>query len=303
MQKLLDFIKKYNIGKCLLPETCWFRVFEIAKLLRTNNVKCYAIPNIEIVRKDEIYKHRYFHKILCNNYLAKDLFNKYGLHNTEYIGYGIKEKLIHMNPTKEDSTIKFLFIGGMNAFSRKKILNVCEGFSLATEKHKNITLTCTVQRTNLLEVEDIQKLDNYKNHPQINVIEEHLSYSDIIQLYYDHHIFFQCSRSEGLGINFYEACATGTPVITLNAPPHNEIILEGINGWIVECFPKPFTDNNDALFDASHFDPVNLASKLDTIISDFHNQYSNTIRNLMIDYNDRLDIVNFGEKFIKSIST
>ena len=45
--ELNDFIIENNIGKCLIPETCWFRIFEIAKYMRDQNVKCYAIPNIE----------------------------------------------------------------------------------------------------------------------------------------------------------------------------------------------------------------------------------------------------------------
>jgi hypothetical protein len=60
---LAEFIKKNNIGKCIIPETCWYRIFQMAKLMRDNNVNCYAIPNIEIVRKDEIVKHKYFYKI------------------------------------------------------------------------------------------------------------------------------------------------------------------------------------------------------------------------------------------------
>ena len=55
--EIMNFVIKCNIGKCLIPETCWFRIFEIARLLNESNVKCYAIPNIEIVRKDELYKH------------------------------------------------------------------------------------------------------------------------------------------------------------------------------------------------------------------------------------------------------
>jgi hypothetical protein len=34
-------------------------------------VRTYGVPNIEIVRRDEIYKHNYFYKILANNYLCE----------------------------------------------------------------------------------------------------------------------------------------------------------------------------------------------------------------------------------------
>lgn len=295
--EILNFIKKYNIGKCLLPETCWFRVFEVAKLLHNNSVKCYAIPNIEIVRKDEIFKHRYFHKILCNNMLCKNIFNKYGLLKTEYIGYGIDG--INFQFKQISNEVKFLFIGGMNAFSRKHILDICEGFVMAAEKVENIKLTCTIQKTNLLEENDRNRINEYIDHPNINIIQDHLKYSDIINLYHTHDISIQVSKHEGLGLGFYEGCATGTPIITLDTPPHNEIIKDNVNGWIIPCYYKKMTDNTDPIFDSAYFNPAVLASKIIHIVK--KNLHININKSLMIDYSNRLDIESFIRRFLDSI--
>ena len=100
------------------------------------NIKTYAIPNIEIVRRTEIYKHNYFYKILNNNYLCKRLLSHLSPPNV-YIGYGIQN--IQLQEKKFiDSTIKYLFIGGMNAFSRKHVLEVCEGFVIAYKYYGKI---------------------------------------------------------------------------------------------------------------------------------------------------------------------
>lgn len=300
--ELIEFINKYNIGKCLLPETCWFRVFEVARLLRNHYVKCYAIPNIEIVRRDEIYKHTYFHKILCNNYLCQNIFNEHGNYNTEYIGYGMPNSNIFMKTKKiENNFVKFLFIGGMNAFSRKHILNICKSFATAYEQNKNMQLTCTIQRTNLLEVDDVDKINNYKDHPGINVIDKHITYKDILNLYYDNHVSIQVSKHEGLGIGFYESIYTGTPIITLNTAPHNEIVLDNINGWIIPCYYKPMTDNKDPIFDSAYFNHTVLSKKILHICSNTENIY-NIIDNLKNDFNKRLNYNNFAERFIKSIN-
>lgn len=299
--EILDFIKKYNIGKCLIPETCWFRIFEIAKLLRNNNVKCYAIPNIEIVRKDEIVKHKYFYKILCNNKLCEDIFNLYNINTTEYIGYGIINDKISFKQKLLSNKIKFLFIGGMNAFSRKHILEICEGFTMAYNENENIHLTCTIQKTNVLETDDITKLENFLNHPGITFIQEHLKYEDIIELYYKNDISIQVSKHEGLGLGFYEALSTGTPIITLDTPPHNEIIKDGINGWIIECYYKEMTDNNNSFIKSAYFNPKILCNKILEINSNKENlQYM--FRNLIMDYSKRLSYNVFVEKFINSIN-
>lgn len=297
--ELIEFINKYNIGKFIIPETCWYRVFEIAKLLRSLDVKCYAVPNIEIVRRDEIYKHSYFYKILCNNHLCENLLNKHNLMQTEYIGYGIFDDKIIPKTKNIANIIKFLFIGGMNAFSRKHILEICEGFSLAYSENSNIQLTCTIQKTNLLEIEDQYKIKQYLNHPGITFIQEHLSYDKIIDLYYDSHISIQLSKHEGLGLGFYEALSTGTPVITLDVPPHNEIIINDVNGWLIPAYYKKMLDNPNSLIESAYFDPLYLKNKIiDISRIDLQPIYNSVIK----DYNTRLNVEIFKQKFINSFN-
>ena len=303
--EIINFIKKYNIGKCLIPETCWFRVFEIAKLLKEHDVKCYGIPNIEIVRKDEIFKHRFFHKLLCNNNLCKQIFNDYGITNTKYIGYGLSGNEVEYNAKdlNVENNIKFLFIGGMNAFSRKHILEICEGFVIAYNKCKNISLTCTIQKTNLLEIETQNELKKYTNHPAINFIKTHMSYKEIIDLYHKNHISIQVSKHEGLGLGFYESLCTGTPIITLDTPPHNEIVKNDINGWTIPCYYKKMTDNKDPLFDSAYFKPDILADKIVNIAeNNFLEKYGEMSQKLIIDFTDRLHITQFKNRFLNSIN-
>lgn len=301
--EIINFVIKNNIGKCILPETCWSRVFEIAKLLRDLDVKCYAVPMIEIVRKDEISKHNYFYKILCSNYLCVNIFGNYGILKTQYVGYGINDPLIKMNPTvfKKNDIIKFLFIGGMNAFSRKQILNICESFFILNKTYKSFSLTCTIQKINLLESEDKENILKYFNHPCFTFIDEHLTYEQIINLYYEHHISIQVSKHEGLGLGFYEALSTGTPIITLNVPPHNEIVIDNVNGWTIESFFKKMEDNKDGLIGSAYFDPQVLSQKLSDIVSDFYDTYNNIIAKLINDHNNRLNNNNFKQKLYNSI--
>tara|TARA_Y100000591_G_C21518865_1_gene538311 strand:- start:98 stop:700 length:603 start_codon:yes stop_codon:yes gene_type:complete len=73
------------------------------------------------------------------------------------------------------------------------------------------------------------------NKPFITLKQEHLSYSNILNMYNENHISIQISKHEGLGLGFFESCYMNTPVITLNAPPHNEIIHHNKNGWLLSC--------------------------------------------------------------------
>jgi glycosyltransferase involved in cell wall biosynthesis len=296
--EIINFINNFNIGKCIIPETCWFRIFEIANLLNNNNVKCYAIPNIEIVRKDEFFKHDVFEKIICNNLLCKNIFNKYNINKTEYIGYGLTG--IEMKPKNIVDATRFLFIGGMNAFSRKQILQTCESFTKAYDINNNITLTCTIQKTNDLEINDVNLINKYFDHPAIKFIQSHLKYSDIIDLYYNHDVTIQVSKHEGLGIGFYESLYTGTPVITLNTPPHNEIIIDNVNGWLVECSYKKMTDNPNSFIESAYFEMDNLTNKI-LFVSD-KNNYTKVMLQIKHDLMTRLNFNDFSKKFINSIA-
>jgi 1,2-diacylglycerol 3-alpha-glucosyltransferase len=45
------------------------------------------------------------------------------------------------------------------------------------------------------------------------------------------------SRWEGLGLPLYEAIAVGMPSITNDSPPMNEVVLDGVNGIVVDSVP------------------------------------------------------------------
>jgi glycosyltransferase involved in cell wall biosynthesis len=45
------------------------------------------------------------------------------------------------------------------------------------------------------------------------------------------------SRWEGLGLPLYEAIAVGMPSITNDSPPMNEVVIDGVNGIVVDSVP------------------------------------------------------------------
>lgn len=97
-QEIIEFIRKFKVGKVVFPETCWFRVFEMANLLKKLGVKVFAVPNIEIVRRDEIAKHRHFYRILCNSRFCEKVFVDNGFKNTNYIGYSQGNSALPLPP-------------------------------------------------------------------------------------------------------------------------------------------------------------------------------------------------------------
>ena len=119
-------------------------------------------------------------------------------------------------------------------------------------------------------------------------------------MYYTHHVMVQVSKHEGLGLGFYEAISTGTPVLTLDTPPHNEIIKDKINGWVIECFHQKMLDNKDPLFDSAYFEPEIFAKKILEITPE---SYVEIINSLKKDYEERLGLNIFTQRFLEAIQT
>ena len=66
------------------------------------------------------------------------------------------------------------------------------------------------------------------------------------------------SRWEGLGLPLYEAVAFGIPSITNDAPPMNEIVLDGVNGICVRSVPWGTAGSGIPAFDPD-FDELTAA--------------------------------------------
>jgi hypothetical protein len=279
-EEIYNFVEKYKIRNMIIPETCWDRIFEIAKLLNKINIKTFAIPNIEIVRKDELYKHKYFDHIIANNHLCEKIFINHGFNNIQYLGYAPYTTPINVDTDNSNNSnnsnntttnnvnnsvnnmdnnkvecIKFIMIGGFNAFSRKQCKEICESFM--NIKNNNWKLTITI----------LKNMEVNISHPNINIIIDHLSFDELTKLYKSHDIAIQVSKQEGLGLGFYDAIYNGLPVITLDTPPHNEIITDDI-GWKIPCYYKPITDNNDALIEAAYFNNDDLTNLVEKIIQE-----------------------------------
>lgn len=291
-KEIIDFVHGFNITHCIFPETCWNRVFEIALLLKSLRVKCFAVPNIEIVRRDELYKHTYFHKVLCNNQLCLEYFQNIPGIKSEYIGYGIVYPLRPLKPKLNNNVIQFCCFGGLNALSRKQIIKVCKAFIISQEECKNIRLIVTSQKK-----EKPSELDKMKGLEGITIIEEHLPYKKILEILKYSHVSIQVSKQEGLGLGFYESIFAHTPVISLNTQPHNEIIKHDINGWLIDCFYENNHENDSSMVEEANFKEHNLA-KVITQIAQNPDTLNDIQDCLETDYNQRLSGDIFKKKFL-----
>jgi glycosyltransferase involved in cell wall biosynthesis len=100
---------------------------------------------------------------------------------------------------------------------------------------------------------------------------------------------------EGLGLGFYESIYCGTPVLTLNWTPNNEIIANNVNGWLIDCDYGIIYDNNCPLINKAIVDKNNLKKGIINILENEENSI-NIINNCI---NNRDKIYNKNKKIFE----
>jgi FkbM family methyltransferase len=259
--ELSQFILTNNIHTLLVPEVCWQPNWERLFAIRISKLKICTIPMIEIVIRDEVQNHNRLTSTLFCTRLSEHALTANGVRNGAFLGFGIGRPLPPARlQAKRDrlaarGKIRFLHIAGHNPRTRKNTPQVMEAFAHALALRSDIELTVT-------SMDPLASYYPYELPAGITVIDRSLGREEIADLYEDHDVSIQVSSHEGLGLGFYESIARGTPVVSLDAPPHNEIVLEGETGWLIPAFATAMPDNDRAIVSAWRFDTAALTERI-----------------------------------------
>jgi FkbM family methyltransferase len=261
--ELCQFILINNIRTLIVPEVCWKpnweRLFAIKS--RVPDLLICTIPMIEIVVKEEILNHNNLTSTFYCTRSAENVLNNLGVNNGSFLGHGfgaalsfahIEEKRLRL---AKRNKIRFLHVAGHNPKIRKNTNQVIEAFTQALMLRGDIELTVT----------SMDPLSSYWSSELpfgITIIDRCLSRDEIMGLYEDHDVSIQVSSHEGLGLGFYESIARSTPVISLHATPHNEIVLQGETGWLIPAQSVNVTDNERAVVEAWSFNTSDLTCQI-----------------------------------------
>lgn len=255
--ELSQFILANNVHTLLVPEVCWQPNWERLLAIKVSKLKICTIPMIEIVIRDEIPNHNRLTSTLFCTRLSEHALTAHGVYNGGFLGFGIGRPLpVERLQAKRErlaarTKIRFLHIAGHNPRTRKNTPQVMEAFSKALALRDDIELTVT-------SMDPLASYYPYDLPPGITVIDRSLGREEILALYEAHDVSIQVSSHEGLGLGFYESISCGTPVVSLNAPPHNEIVLEGETGWLIPAQPMAMPDNDRSIVSAWRFDTFAL---------------------------------------------
>jgi glycosyltransferase involved in cell wall biosynthesis len=226
--KVISWIKKEKIKVVFFPDRLEDR--SVLEWCKRNKVATIMQINYETIKKQEFSRYNAYTILHCPVKCTQDLLKRFGFLTTRFIRWGIDNSIFYAKKRKISLPIRFFHNAGHGGIEwRKNTLAVVEAFDAASKKNNDITLLISSQKP-LKEYPDVVQ-QIIKKNKRISMIDRELKMQELIKLYRSCHISLLPSKWEGIGIPFLESLAMGLPVITVDAPPMNEWIKNGSNGF------------------------------------------------------------------------
>ena len=263
ISEILEFVDKNCLDVLIFPEMCWIenwtRVFDLKQLRPI--LRMVTVPMLETVIRNEVQFMNNFDLSLFPTKQSQSVLEELKVKNGYFVGFTSPlEEMFDQNISKielgfSEEKIRFLHIAGHSPTVRKNTLTIIKEFLIALEKRNDISLTISLQVVP-------QEIVLLNLPPEIEIITRVLTDSDIAELYKSHDVSIQIPTHEGIGIGFYESISLGTPVVTVNREPHNEVICLGFSGWLLPATPFELPDNSQGIVDAGKLEVDSLANFL-----------------------------------------
>lgn len=151
-----------------------------------------------------------------------------GISIENYI-YDDKNNILRNELKIDENDFVFGFVGRL--VGDKGINELIEAFKKINLKFSNTKLILVGRLENHLDPLKPETLNEINLNKNIISV----GYQNKVNKYYNlMDVFVSASYREGFGVSLLEANAMGVPVIATNITGHNEIIKEGINGFLIE---------------------------------------------------------------------
>lgn len=140
-------------------------------------------------------------------------------------------------PKKDDSVIRFLFIGGN--FYEKGGLETLIAFDQISKKYDTeLTLISTVP-------DDVKA--RFSNNKKIRIAPR-VPYEEVKKLYNAAHVFVMPTHMDTFGFVIPEALSYGLPVIADDSFARPELITHGKSGWLIKSYYSCFGKKGEYIY-------------------------------------------------------
>lgn len=222
-----------------------FCLLELAKKL---GIKVVGIVYWEFFNPALIHKYNLFDRIICPIRASYEKLKVCGLKNVEFIRWGVDLNLFKPLDKVENSKVRFFHPAGWGGlYERRGTMFVIDAFNKLNDPGIELLIHAQFASKN-------------REAGNIRVTSGVVSRDELIKMYQNSDIAVLPSKWEGLGLTFLEAIACGLPIITVDAPPMNEYVKDGYNGFC--CKIKERVKYPDVFVEGVHVDIEDMAEKM-----------------------------------------
>jgi glycosyltransferase involved in cell wall biosynthesis len=198
-----------------------------------------AIPNLEMLEFLSIEKMAAY-EVWCNNEFTHRLLSK-NCPRIKMVGFCIDEEYTKpQNIPRIPFELRLLMVCGWDIERRQ----VGQFLDALTRFADNDTSRIKVLATITTQFAEIPPEWMSRTPDNVQWVSGNTTHANLMRMYNSHDVAVVLSKHEGLGLTLYESIAHGVPVITMNANPHKELIIDGINGWLLPTNGYEMIKNN-----------------------------------------------------------
>jgi 1,2-diacylglycerol 3-alpha-glucosyltransferase len=179
--------------------------------------------------------------------------------DSPYVPWGVHPELLALaGEHAKGEEIRF-YVPGSFMGKRKPFAAIAEAFSRVDDARLRLLVRGQVERKR-------DPLDGAGDRdPRISLELADRPTDEHLRQFASCDVCLSPSRWEGLGLPLYEAIAFGLPTITNDAPPMNEVVLDGVNGICVRSVPWGTARSGIPAFDP---DVDELAAAIERLADD-----------------------------------
>jgi 1,2-diacylglycerol 3-alpha-glucosyltransferase len=144
--------------------------------------------------------------------------------------WGIHPELLSIEGERDPELVRLYFPGGLMG-PRKPRREVVEAFGRSDGAELRLLIKTQVERRRRF----LERAA--ANDSRVEVVIEDMPTDQHRAMFASCDVCLAPSRWEGLGLFLYEAIACGMPIITNDDPPMNEVVIDELNGLLVESHP------------------------------------------------------------------
>jgi len=258
-KKVIGWIRKEKPRAVFFPDR--LEDESVINWCSDNGIATVMIINYETVKRKHFSRYRKITSLLCPVKCTYDLLKKHGLNNLKLIRWSVDANTYFPSDRKFASPVIFLHNAGLGGAGwRKNTEAVIKAFDLATKKRGDIRLILKSQKP-IGEYPDIVKKIAGTN-PQVTIDDRDVELEELLKIYRLSHVSLLPSKWEGIGLPFIESLSMGLPVITVDAPPMNEWVMDGRNGCCAKVGRWQKMNDRELMIKAASVDVNDLAGKI-----------------------------------------